>query len=211
MEAKLQGFVQGLRKAIICLAFLGFLVARDARAYPPPVLLVQPLGITVYNGDSVVFVWLFGVSQTPLTPTLLLDGGPIKNPCVDLSTNLDLGIIYYTFTIKNASQSKGGSYALKLQNSGGVVTSGKTLLTVLTGTSSGLTNVGILTSQCFKTNGGFKLQMIKPATSNCVLDASTDIAHWTPIYTNTSGSTNFSYLDPSATNRVLQYYRVRMQ
>jgi hypothetical protein len=71
--------------------------------------------------------------------------------------------------------------------------------------------VGILSPQCGFTNGGFQLKLLKPAQSNCVLDASSDFIHWTPIYTNTSGSTNFSYIDSAATNLPSRYYRARLQ
>jgi hypothetical protein len=59
-------------------------------------------------------------------------------------------------------------------------------------------------------NGAFHLNIIGvwPGTTNFV-EASTNLATWNCIRTNTSSSSSFSITDHTATNHNWQFYRVR--
>ncbi len=59
------------------------------------------------------------------------------------------------------------------------------------------------------TNNGFQLTAINVGGSGTVvLDASTNLANWTPIFTNL-GITSLHFLDPSTTNNSKQFYRLQ--
>ncbi len=213
MQLKLKVNSCWLQKAVICLAFFGILSAKDACAYGlPPLITVPPLGVTVQNGDTATFTATVGLSLTPLTISWRLNGEDLTNAHVANVTVPILGTTISTLTITNASSANGGYYSVKVQNNGGSVTSGNALLVVLgTPVSTVISNVNLLPSQCGMISGGFRLNLLKPATSNCVIEATTDFKNWSPLYTNTSGSTNISYVDAAATNLTLRYYRARLQ
>jgi len=213
MQEKLQVNGSWLRKAAICLAFFGFLSGKDVRAWgPPPVLTVPPLGISVQAGDTISLTATVGLSVTPVTVKWFLNGNEVKGGSISTVTVPIVNTTLSTLTLPNASSALAGNYTVQVQNGGGEVTSGPAIVVVLGNTVSNLlSTVSLVTSQCGMTNGGFQLQMLKPAQSNCVVEASSDFIHWTPIYTNNSNSTNVSYLDSAATNLPSRYYRARLQ
>jgi len=50
-----------------------------------------------------------------------------------------------------------------------------------------------------------------PGTSAVVVQASTDLIHWSPIYTNTAGSGTIEFTDPAAVTLPSRYYRAIIQ
>jgi hypothetical protein len=212
MEEKYKRHSHWLRKAAICLAFFGFLTARDARGFGlPPVISVPPLGISVLSGDTATFTTVIGVSLTPLSVSWYFGPDNLKNnKDINVSTVTDglTGITTSTLTISNVSSLDAGNYYVVAKNNGGQVTNNAVLVVLSLSVPD---PASIVTSGCGKTNNGFRLQLHKAAQSNCVIEATTDFVHWAPIATNTSGSTNFSYLDSAATNLLTRYYRVRYQ
>jgi hypothetical protein len=214
MNPKVQVNWYWLQKACILLAFIGLFSARDARAIGlPPQILVPPLGTTVQSGDTAIFTATIAGSQTPLTITWRFNGSgkPIPNSTVSTSTNQILGTTITTLTVTNVTSVNSGNYSVKVENGNGQVTSGNALLTILPPATNVLTTVSILTSGTGFTNGGFRLQLLKPAASNCVIEATTDFTTWTPVYTNSTSSTNISYLDGAAADLPFRYYRARLQ
>ena len=211
MQEKLKNNSYWLQKVAICLAFFGLLSVKKAEAYGlPPLISVPPLGVSVQNGGTITLTATIGVSLTPLTVRWYCNGYELKDANVQNLSVPIVGTTISTLTIPNAMATNAGPYYVKVENGGGEVKSGNALVVVLD-LSSVLTSVNLLTSQCGMTNGGFRLQLLKPATSNCVVEASTDFVNWAPIYTNTTGSTNISYLDSAATNQLQRYYRARLQ
>jgi|SRR6185312_73264 len=199
-----------LRKVAICLAFFVFLSTKNAGAYGlPPLITVPPLGLSVQYGGTFSLTTTIGLSLTPLTIKWYCNGTELKNAKVSNITVPIVNTTISTLTITNAGAAQAGTYYVKVENGGGEVTSGSAIVIVLG--IPPLLPVDILPSQCGKTNGGFHLGLLKPAQSNCVLEATSDFVHWTPIYTNSSSSTNFSYLDSDATNYSIRYYRARLQ
>jgi hypothetical protein len=62
---------------------------------------------------------------------------------------------------------------------------------------------GFLTNQFgFNLSGAFG-QMI-------VVDGSTDLLDWTPLFTNTVGGSPFYFFDPASTNFPWRFYRARL-
>lgn len=54
---------------------------------------------------------------------------------------------------------------------------------------------------------GFRLSAFAPTGSNVVVQVSTNLMKWTPIYTNTG---SFTFTDPDATNAPSHFYRLEM-
>lgn len=214
MRDKFTVNVSWLRKAAICVAFLVFATSRcHAQLGLPPLITAQPLGATVQSGSTATMSVTVGVSLTPLSFKWRLNGSTLAHPNVMTTTIPILGTTICTLTITNCSAANAGNYSVKVGNSGGEVTSGNALLVVLTNSVSnvGPTTVSLLTSGSTMTSGGFQLQLVKPANSNCVVEASTDLKNWTSIYTNSTSYTNISWVDSAATNMSFRYYRARLQ
>jgi hypothetical protein len=57
-------------------------------------------------------------------------------------------------------------------------------------------------------DGTFQVQFWAPAGQEYILQASSDLLHWTSIATNTPSATPFTWSDPAATNEAVRYYRV---
>lgn len=212
MQQKLKDSSTWLRKVAICLAFFGFLSAREVRAYGlPPLISVPPVGVSVQNGGTLSLTATIGVSLTPLTVRWYCNGVELKNANVQNVSVPILGTTISTLTIPNVSSTNAGTYYVKVENGGGEVTSGSAIVIIVGVVDLLSTTVNLVTAQCGMTNGGFRLQMLKPASSNCVIEATSDYVHWSPIYTNSTGSTNISYLDTDAANHAMRYYRARLQ
>lgn len=210
MNAKFQKLVSRLHKIAICLAFFAVLTAEEAQALGlPPLITVPPLGLTVQNGGTATMAATVGFSLTPLKITWLLNGKAIKDAQVSNLTVAIVNTTLSTLTIPNASAANAGGYSVKVENGGGEVTSGNGILIVLGSVLQPV--VGILSGGSHMTNGGFNLQLTKPSGSNCVVEASSDLKNWTPIYTNSASVTNFSCLDAAALNLPNRWYRARLQ
>ena len=210
MQQKLKVKLSWLQKVAVCMAFFGFLSTKEVMANGiPPLISVPPVGVSVQNGGTITLVATIGVSLTKLTVKWYCNGQEVKKGNIQNITVPILGTTISTLTISNATAADAGNYYVVAQNGGGEVTSGNAIVIVLG--SGGITIGGPIPLLCGMTNGGFHLQLFKPASSNCVVEASSDYIHWTPICTNSSGSTNFSYLDSDATNYLQRFYRTRLQ
>ncbi|HEY1661182.1 MAG TPA: hypothetical protein VGI03_02080 [Verrucomicrobiae bacterium] len=114
-------------------------------------------------------------------------------------------------TIKNTNPTNAGTYyvtAKDTSSTGTTVSSNATLIVL----STVVTNViNIINSASTLTAAGFKLQMSAPANSNVVVEASSDLKSWTPIYTNLNSTGSLSFMDTDATNHPARYYRARTQ
>lgn len=211
MKEKYRVKTTWLTKAAVLLAFVGFLTANcEAGLFGPPSIVVQPLGLGVQNGGTAILTTT-ATSVTKMEFTWRFNGQPISNPQVANVVIPAVGTVS-TLTIPNVSPSAAGAYSVKIENGGGEVTSQDATLIVLgTVVSNVLSTVSILTGGTGMTTNGFQLNLIKPATSNCVVDASVNLKDWTPVYTNSTASTNISYTDAASKTMGFRYYRVRMQ
>jgi hypothetical protein len=212
MKAKFQKLMSWPHKIAVCLAFFAILTGQDAKALGlPPLISVPPLGVTVQSGGTATMTATIGLSLTPLEITWRLNGTNIANAKVSNITVPILGTTLSTLTISNVSAANAGNYSVHVENGGGEINSGNGLLIVLPLDTVLQPVLGLLAGGCGMTNGGFRLQLVKPANSNCVIEATSDFKTWTPICTNSVASTNVSYLDYAATNMTLRYYRARLQ
>lgn len=198
--------ISTLLRAVFCLVFVGF-VQMDADAgLLQPIILVQPLGLSVQNGDTATISAVVTPSLTSKQYYYWYCGGkPVAtNNNILSSIGLSGLDIVPTLTISNATAADAGTYTLAITNGGGgVVSSGATLIVL--GSVSNI--VTILSSGTGMTLNGFKLVLSGPTGSNYVVQASNDLKSWTPISTNSAPTGTVTFTDTSATNRPSRFYR----
>lgn len=201
-----------LLRAAICVVFFGFLTARGyAQIGGPPIIVVQPLGVAVQNGGTAIltttftsvssvkyFHWFF--NDQPLSNT----NATVVNVVVPLVGTVS------TLTISNVSPSWDGNYSVRITNGVGSAVSSNATLVVLSATVSNV--VSIASAGLGLTTSGFNFQLTGPVGSNVVVEASSDLVHWTPIATNyISSGAAIPFNDPAATNYSFRYYRAHTQ
>jgi len=201
-------------KIAICLVVLGFLGAKSfAQILSPPTIAVQPVGISVQNQGTAVFTVEanLDILGTP-SFTWYYD----KTNTISTSSNITivsaslLGIgSESTLTIKNVNATNAGYYSVKLSNTSGSITSSNVLLVVLPPPVA--VPIHIFSPTAGLTAAGFNVQLSTPAGSNVVIEASSDLANWTPIYTNLDSTGSISFTDTTATNYPYRYYRAHTQ
>lgn len=216
-----------MQKAIVSLGVLFFLVAKCNAGGLAPTIVVQPTGTNVLNGDTAVFVAaadsgilaLTGVSFTWYCTSNGVTRTVSANSNITISTvitNSLLGIIlggdeaFSVLTIKNANPTNMGKYYVKATELlGGSIDSLNAALNVVTPVVVPVINIA--TSASALTTSGFNLQMSTPVGSNVVVEASSDMHTWTPIYTNLNSSGTLTYMDTDAKNHTARYYRAHTQ
>ena len=179
----------------MCLLLFGIVLSRvDAQIGPPPVIAVQPLGVSVLKGDSATFT-VIAVSVTKMSYEWRLNG--VRIPGGNKSY----------FTISNVKAGDAGEYAVLVSNAAGDVVSSNATLLVL---DAPLSQVVQVLSSGMTTNG-FNIQLSGPAGSNYVIMASSDLTNWTPISTNAAPTGTVDFTDTTATTRSYRYYRAVTQ
>ena len=160
-----------------------------AQLGPPPIIAVQPIGISVLKKDTAIFAVVV-VSLTTTTYQWYKDGDKIN------------GATSAVLTLNNVGNGQAGNYKVQVKNSSGSVWSSNALLVVLN--SQTLYKI----TGCSKKSTGFQLSSSNITTPTCVVYASQDLILWTPIATNAVSGGNMSYTDPAATNLAFRYYKV---
>jgi hypothetical protein len=185
-----------LSKWAICLAFFGALLSNCGAAVgPPPIILVQPLGISVLKGgDAIIAVVATGFG-TSLSYKWKKDG---KN--VDDGNKSIL-------RIENVKPKDAGKYYVEIKNASGTVISSNATLLVLSEPLETVLNV----LPSVMTTNGFQLRLTGPPGSNFVIMASNDMVNWTPISTNAAPDGTVSFTDTNATKRAFGYYRAELR
>jgi sugar lactone lactonase YvrE len=113
-----------------------------------------------------------------------------------------------TLALNNLNLSNAGNYSVIITSPYGSVTSSVVSLTVTIPTTppqiiSGGTNFGFLTNQFgFNLNGAYG--------QTIVVDGSTNLLDWTPLFTNTANGAPFYFFDPAWTNFPWRFYRARL-
>jgi hypothetical protein len=196
---------------VFCLIFIG-LIALGARGGIgiPPIILTQPVGLSVQNGDTAQIT-------ATVVPSLLsvqnyywyCNGHPVTtNAAVSVGSLLS-GNLLVSLTISNATAASAGSYTLCVTNGAGGLASSPATLIVLSTVVSNV--VHIVSAGTGMALGGFKLQISAPTGSNVVIQASSDLNTWTSISTNTSSAGTVTYTDTSAAARRCRFYRAGLQ
>ncbi len=115
---------------------------------------------------------------------------------------------YPTLVLTNVSVTNAGNYSVVITGSYGSVTSVVASLTVNLPPpqiiTSG-TNFGFTTNQ-----SGFGFKVSGTVGQTIVVDGSTNLVNWIPLFTNTAGTNPAYFFDPISTNFPSRYYRARL-
>jgi hypothetical protein len=200
-----------LIKGLICLVFAVFFTVSARAQFTAPAVVVQP---TVLNVGGIVPKGGIAIMQATLsslsTVTLAWynkDGELISPKKITTVNVANVGIVT-TLNLTNCSNSDAGKYYLRATNSFGYVTSSNVNLVIANVVTTVVSNTASFVSSATGiTTSGFQIGLTGPTGSNVIIQASSDMIHWTPISTNTfvSGSVNFT--DAAAKTNRFRYYR----
>ena len=209
--------VKVLVKAMVCLAFLGIFTTKShAQLGGPPNIAVQPLGLSVLNGGSAI-ITTTATSLTSMSVTWYFNGKKLTNSQASvLNVVVPLVGTVSTLTVNNINTSLAGTYSIMAKNSAGSVMSSNATVIVLSSVVSNVVStvtntVNFVSSAVKLTTSGFKLQLSVPVGSNVVIHASSDLSHWTPIYTNSSATGTLTFTDTNALHVTSRFYRAVIQ
>ena len=161
----------------------------------PPAITSQPASQMVAPGSS------------PCFSVAVVGSGPFGYEWYFAATNLIQCGTDCTFTLTSVSTNDTGDYTVVITNSYGSVTSAVATLTVVPRTPPQIIAGGI--SFGFATNQfGFNISGAFGQT--IVVDGSTNLVDWTPLFTNTAGNNPFYFFDPASTNLPGRFYRARL-
>jgi len=201
-----------LLKVAICLVLVGnFETKSQAGLGVPPIILTQPAGLSVQNGDTAQI-------SAIVVPSLLskqyyywyCNGQPVMtNKNISIGNVLSGLNLLISLTISNATSASAGQYTLRVTNGVGGIESSPATLVVLGSVISNVVN--IVSSGTGMTVNGFKLVLTAPTGSNVVVQASSDLNTWTSISTNSAPTGSVTYTDTSATTRSRRFYRAAIQ
>jgi hypothetical protein len=199
-----------LLKTTICVVFSVLFVAKtEAQIGTPPIIAVQPLGLSVQNGGTAILT-ATAVSITSMQFTWLLNGKPVSTSNTTVA-NVAVPLVgtVSTLTVNNISPAAEGNYSVVIKNGVGSVTSSNAVVVVLASAVSNV--VDIVATGTGLTTDGFKIQLSGPAGSNYVIQASSDLKNWTPIFTNPAPGGSLSFTDAAASTLPFRYYRAKIQ
>ena len=202
------------QKVLITLIFGLFTAKAQAQGLLPPVLTVSPSSTNVQNGDTVTFnvsayctigvltsvQWQFNGGALPTNASVATSGG-VLNLNSSIKTSL---------TVSRASAKSAGTYTVEVSDAGG-------LLGILVGNASASVPLGVTTplaavpSASKMSSNGFNVQFSGPTGSNLVIEASSDMINWSPVYTNILTGGSLSYIDAAAKSVSRRYYRAKLK
>jgi hypothetical protein len=158
----------------------------------PAEAYIQPQTISTVAGATTTFT-ASTIGQGPFTYQWQFNG-----------TNLD-SATNTTLVCTNVQPSNAGTYGVIVTNAFGNVSASASLMVQPFVFASSSTN------PLFTTNG-LRLQLAGVfATNSVILYASTDLVNWLPILTNSAATGAVQFLDSSATNLPLRFYRTAEQ
>jgi hypothetical protein len=203
----------GLRKLAISLMFLGIFVTLKVKAgLLAPTLTVSPTSTNVQNGDTVIINIQSSVTVGVLSSiTCDFSGGAFPtNASFTTSTSLLQlgGSVDATLTITNVSPASAGTYTITASTIGllGSILSTKAPCTVsLIPTVTGVASNSAMIAK------GFKVQFSGPVGSNLVIQASSDMQHWTPVYTNVMTGGTLTFTDAAARTFPNRFYKAKLK
>lgn len=210
MEGKIQfGNRQRLQKTLIFLVFGLFTARAQAQLLdPPPSITVPPVGISVQNGGTAILTASAASLPLPITSVTWYRNGKAVSSGV-LTVNLGATAVT-TLTVSNVSSADNGNvYDVKVSNAMGSTTSSNaTLVVVLNTVNNVLTAV---TGASKMLTAGFKVQFSAPTGSNIVIQATSDMSHWSSIYTNVASGGSVTCTDAVAKTCSCRFYRARIK
>ena len=160
----------------------------------PPVITVQPTNLTVPAGSS------------PIFSVAVAGSGPFG---YFADTNLLQNDTNNTLALPCVFTNNAGNYTVVVTNAYGSVTSAVAALTVtIPRTAPQIVacdaSFGFLTNQ-------FGFNLSGDSGQTIVVDGSADLVNWTPLCTNTVGSSAVYFCDPGWTNFGWRFYRARLR
>jgi hypothetical protein len=216
MEAKLRNNWSGLRKTAIFLMFFGLFAAVQAEAgLLAPSLSVSPSITNVSKGDTFVINVQSSVTIGVLSSiSCQFSGGAFPaNASFTTAGGGSLlvlgGTVDAILTITNVTAANAGTYTFSASTVGllgiGLLTSTAPCTVTVTPTI-----VGIAANSQMQQKG-FKVQFSGPTGSNLVIQASSDMQHWTDVYTNVVTAGTVTFTDAVAKTVSGRYYRAKLQ
>ena len=197
---KNQGFLfQWLRNAMLSLILLGF-CGQTVRAQlgPPPIIAVQPLGLSVSSGGTAILT-VVAASVTSMSFKWYRNGQVIP------------GATGSIITLNNVSAADSGSYYVEIRNASGTAVSQSALLLVLLPDTTKDQAQPLPISSAKMTPAGFEIKLSGVTSSKCVIYASTNLTSWTPITTNAPSAGAVSYIDARALQVPMRFYKAMTQ
>jgi hypothetical protein len=201
-----------LLKALICTVLVSLFAAGSQAQIlgdgGPPNITVPPVGLSVQNGGTAILTATV-TSETALTISWFLNGQPIPTTNITvLNVAVPLVGTVSTLTVNGVTSATGGKYSIVAKNAVGAATNSAVVLVLATTVSN---VVSFVSSGTSLVTGGFKIQLSGPTGSNYVIQASSDLNTWVPIYTNTATDGTLTYTDAAAISLPSRYYRAKLQ
>jgi hypothetical protein len=153
----------------------------------PPEVTAQPVG-GVWKVGNVVILVVRARSRVPTAYQWRWNG-------MELAGATNATLVIPVFQSANA-----GSYSCVVSNFAGVVASAEAVLSVENVEALRLLGRHLAT-------GAFSVSISGNAASNAVLQVSTDLVNWLPIFTNLKSAAEIEFVDPGATPYPWRFYR----
>ena len=157
-----------------------------------PFVVAQPQNASVRSGQTAAFTVVAGGSASLNYQWYFNTNTPLPD-----ATNAVL-------TLTNLQTTNGGAYSVVVANSAGSVTSTNAFLTV-SPPASGRPQL----SNLFFNNCVFNLTVNGDSGPDYIVQASTNLADWTSVFTNHAPTPPFIWSDPVAGNFPRRFYRIQ--
>ena len=153
----------------------------------PPAIVSQPYSQAVSPGVTVIL-------------SASASGSPAPRCQWFRNGDLVSGATNWNLTLTNFQESSQGTYQVLASNPGG---------SAVTAPSSLVLHEGLRLDSFFfnGTNGTMQMRLVGSASSNYVIQTSSDLATWLPIATNTPATGLWNFADPEFSNYVHRFYR----
>lgn len=193
-----------LQNLTISLVFAVFAVKARAGGIVTPSITAQPSNTSVQKGDTATFSMSAGCLLSAIGSVSWYCGTNTK-PVYTETYLVSLFSISSTLTISNVSTNDAGSYyAVVTDLLGGSVKTSSATLTISPPVAAVTSGSGMMSK-------GFKLQFSGPTGSNLVIEATSDMVHWSPISTNVLTGGSVTYTDVVARTLSGRFYRARLK
>ncbi len=156
----------------------------------PPDITSQPSSQKVFVGQDAKFS-VTATGTGPLRYQWALNGIPLA------------GATSPSLALTNVQMSDAGSYTVVITNAANSITSSVATLSVTIVSS----NIVLAADPNPMTPSGFSFQLSVPINATYMIEASTDLQHWTPIATNVAGTGSITFTDTDAANYPSRFYR----
>lgn len=158
-------------------------VKSKAESIEPPSILTQPTGQVVLTGKSVSL-------------QVVAKGSKMKYQWQCNGTNITKAR-GRVLNFKKATAANSGVYTVLVSNNGGAVTSLPATVVVEDEPTAKLASKP-------QKNGHFNFEVNGITNSKYIVEASTDLVHWTPVHTNTAP---FTYVDETSDTTPCRFFR----